>query len=645
MSINATKPFVALDVIVLSRDEAAFREIESAIRHSQSTPEISLSLRFVPIHAESVRSIEFGNKSLLYILNLDEETLKIDALAEVLVPVFRGFSARPAMMVLPWLHGINVSQLEDMARNGIPLAEAVIENIHVDKSLESLEGVVDAVKRHLEVFWLREEDAIFTSFSARIAWHAAWVVWIMAAALIVLGQLVWLSIKDPDSEWARFVVWSKPMSVMILLAFVVFWFDCFWRSLLTFVAMSFGVMPRYLIIITQALTVLFMWQMLGPTVTLFALSNSWMPAVLGAGLGVVMISILRASRRMNGSTNFASMPDFLVMPEVMTEFYPWAIRRFTITGKRMLCLPRKSFFISYSRSSPWCVKIAVELSEMLTSTTSSVFMDRNSLRPGEAWKARIGTTLDEVEGFVIILDSKACQKEWVVSEMLAALMARVMWQSPKVTIIHPPGFDPLKADGSRPAKVLSTLLNTIEERQMWWLAPVYIPIHEGADLKATSQSIRRHAANNLLAWVRLLLVFGVSVLVVPLSMVMLLVGFLIHTSPILFPSLESNHHLDVLSVIQGSSLMTMLAFALLAFNAGYLIPLSFFSLTRKGGGRMSGLMLSLCYLAVLARLYTSFHFDTIAVASLSFYFGLCCSDACNRLLRTKRDWDLMRGKR
>jgi tetratricopeptide (TPR) repeat protein len=94
-------------------------------------------------------------------------------------------------------------------------------------------------------------------------------------------------------------------------------------------------------------------------------------------------------------------------------------------------------FVSYSRSSEWGSRCAVELHSRLLSVGLDSFMDRFSIPPGTSWQRRLDEQIGAADVFIALCDAHTIQRPWVGAELAAALAGRRLSGAPQVLLVHP----------------------------------------------------------------------------------------------------------------------------------------------------------------------------------------------------------------
>ncbi len=599
-----------VDIVVLAHDEGAYLELDGAIKQWCAGDEITLRLREVRLPVASVDSFLGEGRPYIFVLALDVATMRANDVSEMLDALFEHIASHPEILFLPWLRGTTYEHVQRDANANYDVAVSVIENVHLDPSLETLEGVTNAINRHLKLYWLIEENTYFHGWVKRASVGFGYLAWGAVLGLSGLAQLIWHVSVKPDSIWARTVTWPEALSVMGVSAFAAVLYELTWRTTCSVVGLFSGRTHRFVPAIAQGVAVGVLWRLLGRITGVLDVVRHWDSMALGLGIGAVLISAIRAGRRGKMNMDFGRIPQLLTMDEAVPHFYIWALKKFVLTAKRTMPVSHESFFVSYSRSSPWCVETAEAVTKGLSALNTPVFLDRKSLQPGECWKSRLQASLDEIDVFVMAIDSEACKKKWVVSEFMTACMGRAMKLSPKIIILHPPEFNPLEADGSRYARVFSGILQQIKARGMWWLTPCFMP-YTGTHLERTCSAMR-FQANRWWTAEMVLSVLGI----VMLMMFQIVGPVLLLTVGLLQCRFSPN---EIAGFVRSYPLAMRFVTIFAGGIMGFGVPWTIFRMSRKT--RMAGIVALGGYALLFSCAVRAANYMTLVASVLIFYLG------------------------
>lgn len=608
-----------IDAIVLNSDGLGYEELTSYGKAFTEEGDFRFRFRDVRLPVDSLAAILGKEPTYLFVLVLDNSMLKNTGLANVLDELFSYASSHSEIMVLPWLKGITVAQLEQMAYHDSPVAVSIVENVHLDASLEQPQGVVDAIKRHLGSFWLREEETFFRGRARRFMRLLEIAAWVVIAALCVLVQAKYSVGTKPSSAWARWIIWPDSVSVLGIAAFAVVSFDLMWRSIFAVSGIILGRAIRAMRWVAFAFVGYSFWFWDSRIGVTSWINHDWDLLLLGGGIGAVLVALMRDGSRARFQVDFARIPLLLEKREAVGDFFKWAMRKFCFSSSIMLPTACSSYFVSYSRSSPWCVNTAQELSASLKSMNTRVFLDREALQAGDAWKARIESSLNEIDIFVHIIDEQASKKKWVIAEFLTALLGAAARKSPAIVILHPPDFKPLEASGNQFAMVFSGILQEVKTRNMWWLKT-----HLFAYTPANSEQIcayLRYGLNRF--WMAKVTLF--------FCCFFFYFSFFLLGSILLFaiPLLATNSHAKIFINNHEYSIQSVFIIAIGFMSFG--IPLMLFEMTRKT--RIAGVIALSGFLFLVLLSANACNYKTYLLAAIVAYGCAALGEAFHRELK------------
>jgi len=607
-------PVEGMVAVVLAKDHSAFIDIEGANSSQGPVGGYRWRLREAVLPIESLQSLFHKEPTYALVIVLDPLMLKDMDIAEKIEPLFNYAAEHPEFMVLPWLHGVTLAQLQHEAQAGCPLAIAIVENIHIDATMENLEGVTKIMARHLGEFWLRDENVRFRKLAKHVSRSVDLFAWAVVFALSGLVQVLWMAAKKPDSKWADYIIWPRAVSVIGVTALIVVFYDLAWKTIFARYSIRWGRASRHWLVVAHglAICVIVYWfaKVYGPW-SFYNLSQDWKDLLLGIGCGLALVAAIRSGRRARHEVTLARIPALLDMERAVPDFPSWALRKYALSSNLMLpTSSRGMYFVSYCHSSSWCVQTALSITRHLKALDCQVFLDRDSLQPGEAWKGRLQSSLMEIDVIVIVMDAQARRKKWVASEFMTAFMNRAMFRRPEILIVHPPEFDPSSQGEERYSIALAGMLGTIKERKLWWLQPLFIPYTEDRAEDICS-GIRYRVGTLRYYSIILLMLLGVIMLLLFLAgtMLFLALPFWTHFSPEVSALFVKDH----LLLMRGVALMSA---ASMGFGAAYTL----FGMTRRT--RMGGIFAFGGHCLTLV--YARFAFDySICIGSvLVFYFGL-----------------------
>jgi hypothetical protein len=99
---------------------------------------------------------------------------------------------------------------------------------------------------------------------------------------------------------------------------------------------------------------------------------------------------------------------------------------------------RTNIFISYAVASDWCRALAGDLFQALDRRELDVFLDSKEIGPGANWPRVISERLANANVVVVLADGISIEREWVASELEAALYGRSYAREPELVILlHP----------------------------------------------------------------------------------------------------------------------------------------------------------------------------------------------------------------
>lgn len=469
--------------LVLAQNHGAFQELVAACDALGPAGGHRWMFREAVPPIANLQSLFGSEPTYAFVIAVDTAMLRDAKLAETLDPLLQHVAEHPEFMLLPWLRGVSLQELQDAALAGGEVATAIVENIHIDASLETLDGVARALYRHLGSFWKLEERRFFRGLATRLARKLDLVAWAVVATLAVMAQALWSAHGNPDSPWDAWIFWPRTISVLAVVALLIVLYDLTWRILYVTMSMAMGRSGRLGVLLANGIVLCLCGYWIASVrdmKPLLAPAQDGPGYVLGFGVGLALIALIRTGRRASHEANLARMPGLLESDRALPDFRPWVYRRFVLTATRLLPSFHKQFFVSYSHSSPWCVSAALDITRRLKSLGAPVFLDRDSLQPGEAWKARLHDSLSDIDVVVMVVDERARRKKWVAAEFMAAIVRRAMQGRPRLVVVHPPEFTPVSPGDTPISRLLAGVLAEMARGELWWMQPQFVPYREEA---------------------------------------------------------------------------------------------------------------------------------------------------------------------
>jgi len=624
-----------INIVIFSTSQESIDEMRFGV--SQLQVDLSKQLNLIEVRLTNELTIDLLNETIRdtvikgFILIIDKETFRMESAFETIESVLNFVSTNTDYFFLPWLKCITFNEITKAAFKGEKLAVDILENIHIDATLESMEGVVHALNFHLTTFEQKEEIFHFGRLWKRVSIWFGYLSFALSVIIIILVQVIHESTNNTQFLLAEYVKWADSVIVIILSSGAILTYHITWKCSCAIPWIILGRVYKSFIVIAHLLAVYYIISFFLPLLTQFNVWNNLDSAILGMGLSIVLISIIQSFYRNRMSTNFHKLPNFLnnSSKEVVKDFFKWAVGKFIKTGKRNVPEFYKSFFVSYSRSSEWCVVTAKQIVQQFNSFNTNVFLDTESLHVGESWKSRLQESIEEIDVFVIVLDNAACQKKWVLSEFMAAYMTKVIKRTPKIVIIKPPGFDILKVSDSNVSNIFSSILNEIKTRFLYWLKPSIIEFTEDKS-KSICSNIRFYESKEFLGNFYMLVYSIFSVLSALMILCFQIIGilFVIVTPGII--ALGNISIFELLSFLQNHLLIANWLVVFSSFMIGFGLYWTFFQYTRHT--RNAGAFSVIGFVLVYALSIGVSNYSLILISIILFYLGLTFSSM------TSRDW-------
>jgi uncharacterized membrane protein YvlD (DUF360 family) len=382
---------------------------------------------------------------------IDKCTLEDDAMRGVLWELIGAMSFRSDLIVIPWLDGLTISELESAATDKRVAAE-IVDNIQLVAEMETVDGVAALLEDHLkarEVLRAADRWEGILRGLVRDAGRAARMVALAAVAFGVLSGAAELKLLP-----IRFVSLGRTdddlMVILNVAALVVIFFSVL--NLYTFMRGG-GELRKRTLQSTIAFSC-FCWAGYFAYISMRGLvTDSLANIVIGVLFGISLESITRAGRRTKPRfMHFAMAPVRMKyrdqFDDMLSALYDYVARCWIRNGRRFFEPMHKRAFISYSRSSAWSRGVAARTAEHLRGQGVYVYLDRLSLQPGYSWQRQIQRAIEGANVFVIVLDKAACDREWIAAEFLTAYARRIASGVPEIFIVRAPDLDFAKLEGS-----------------------------------------------------------------------------------------------------------------------------------------------------------------------------------------------------
>ncbi|HEY4308806.1 MAG TPA: toll/interleukin-1 receptor domain-containing protein [Pirellulales bacterium] len=169
-------------------------------------------------------------------------------------------------------------------------------------------------------------------------------------------------------------------------------------------------------------------------------------------------------------------------------------------------LPRHTVFVSYSRASRWSSESAQKFAANFARTDIRVFLDQLSIQPGDSWRQTLNREIETADIFVLFLDDFGMSREWVASEIMAALDGRSAIGRPAIFVAIDP-MTRLPVDGV--AELFAPLIDP--QRVPRFGRPTVMRIDSDADINMLALTVRRVHPIQLLPGSASALIFMLSI--------------------------------------------------------------------------------------------------------------------------------------
>lgn len=379
---------------------------------------------------------------------VDREALSSELLAEgIHLPIATVFD-REDFAVFPWLKDVKLDELKELAEQGNRLAVALVENIQLDPSMESLPELARMIclqvenranaLRTLSIF--RKLSLVITGELGRMAFvasvlivlHALWtsmiVFLILKGAIVDHIQFHFPPAPQPD---------QFPLSAVLALASIPITFFRF-QCLDDLREGGPDLVRDYPLAGVEMLIVEGGGMAIGLSAIFLAWNCDAKTIAFGLCLGFMLVALGRkGSRARVQSVPFAEFSKLLPHGLLLNWLYGRMARAVVNTGRPLFEPFHKRVFISYSRSSTWSSGVAEAMAGALRKTGAFVFLDRVSLQPGLSWKGQLRSGIGDSNVFVAVLDGNAARREWIAAEFATAIWVKMVKRTPEIFVIHP----------------------------------------------------------------------------------------------------------------------------------------------------------------------------------------------------------------
>lgn len=373
------------------------------------------------------------------VLVVDRSAFASEAFVAAARLAIGAMSDRDDFCVFPLLLGVTVAELRVLAAQQNDLAATLLENIHLDTSMESLAGVVRIIEKYLAQIETLKAFSRFERLSCTIAQIAGKGAVGLSCAAVLAALVVSLLLQkivtggatalEPFGRAAAILTWTA-VSILALHQY----------HLLRLFADYPHVQVDYPRIRSDVLST----SAIGGLLTLegLALHQTLEPVLIGLGIGIALMSTVRAGRRaQNLNSRLAEIPGAIADGTMLPQLYEEMTGTILSTGIPLFEPFHKRIFISYSSASPWSSTVAVHVAELLRTSGAKVFLDQPSLRSGFSWKKQLRWAIDNANVFIAVLDQVAVRREWVAAEFATALRNKALKRTPEIFVVHPKDMD------------------------------------------------------------------------------------------------------------------------------------------------------------------------------------------------------------
>ncbi|MFC1539022.1 toll/interleukin-1 receptor domain-containing protein [Candidatus Latescibacterota bacterium] len=381
------------------------------------------------------------------VLVVDRKALLSKAYVKVTKLLIATMADRDDFCVFPWLRDVSVTELQELAERGNPLAIELFDNIHLDPSMESLEDLKGTIRRYLDNLETLRAFSQFSRFSlgfTQMLGKASEVFsWGLVLVALVVSVIVLMRLftgipplQGLFRDVSAILVWAA----VLILGFR-------FLNLLRFLIHNPEMKRNY--------------SRIGPDYLLtggggfvLSLAGAFLEKGqgietlgIGFGIGLMVVSLVRKGRRAHiHSLSFAELPEEIEKGTILSRLHEDMAENIFNSGKPLYESPLKRVFISYSRSSAWSSTVAEQIAVSLRGLGAYVFLDRPSLRLGFSWKRQLRWAIDNSNVFITVLDQVAARREWIAAEFITAFRNKTLKWTPEIFVVHPKEMDFSKVD-------------------------------------------------------------------------------------------------------------------------------------------------------------------------------------------------------
>lgn len=376
------------------------------------------------------------------VIIVDREALLSEMFAEVARLPIATMTDRDDFCVFPWLCGVTMVELNELALQGNPLAISLVDNIHLDLTMESLPGLMKIIRCYLDKVEMLRSLSFFERLSigigrvfGKVAAGLSYIVVLMALAMSVV---LWMRI--PIGIPLTQGVVREASAIVILAAVSIIGLR--FQRLFGLLRGSPELQHNYPGFAVEFYAIGGAGLVLSLAGASLSMGSGLGTLVAGFGLGFMLVSLEHTGQRARiRRIPFASLPQAIVQETILPRLYDTMTETMVSTGIPFFEAVHKRVFISYSRSSAWSSESASQIAAALQSLGAYVFLDRPSLRPGLPWKRQIRWAIDSSNVFVVVLDEVASRREWIAAEFVAAYYNKIVKGTPEIFIVHPKEID------------------------------------------------------------------------------------------------------------------------------------------------------------------------------------------------------------
>lgn len=372
------------------------------------------------------------------VLVVDPAALASGPFADVARMPIATMADRDDFCVFPWLRDVTIDELKNLAIQGNPLAVSLVENTHLDVSMESLPGLLVTIGDYLKngemlraLGRFQRASLAVTRIAGYIAQGLSYMAVVGAIAVPAIAAST-IHVGFPRTDGL-----IREASVILVGAAIVILYLRL-RRLSGILRSSADLLKGYPLVGLELLALgaagLFVCWAAAPLVSGLRMGTFF----VGIGVGVMLVALVREGRRTRIQTlSFAELPKAIDGGTILTRLYDGMAEIEGNTGIPLFEPVFKRVFISYARSSVWSSDIAGEVATRLRKMGAYVFLDRLSLRPGLSWKRQVRWAIDNSNVFIAVLDEAASEREWVAAEFTSAYYNKMVRGAPEIFIVHP----------------------------------------------------------------------------------------------------------------------------------------------------------------------------------------------------------------